>query len=58
MRATGVDYETADKTLRETGDKVKPAIVMILNRCSFEEARIILEKNGGFIRRSIGEPPH
>ncbi|MDR0568049.1 MAG: N-acetylmuramic acid 6-phosphate etherase [Spirochaetaceae bacterium] len=53
MRATGVDYETADKTLRETGDKVKPAIVMILNRCSFEEARIILEKNGGFIRRSI-----
>lgn len=53
MRVTGADYETADKTLIETNNKVKPALVMLLKGCSFEEAQNILEKNRGFIRRSF-----
>jgi len=53
MRVTGVDYETADKTLEITGNKVKPAILMIKDSCSFEEALATLKKNDGFIRRSL-----
>jgi N-acetylmuramic acid 6-phosphate (MurNAc-6-P) etherase len=32
MRVTGVDYEKADAVLNETRNKVKPAIVMIVNQ--------------------------
>ncbi|MDR3284214.1 MAG: N-acetylmuramic acid 6-phosphate etherase, partial [Treponema sp.] len=53
MRVTGVDYETADKTLNLSNNKVKPAIVMLLNRCDADAARKILEENGGFIRKTI-----
>jgi N-acetylmuramic acid 6-phosphate etherase len=50
MRATGADYATADATLKVTANKVKPAIVMLVNKCGFEEAVAILAKNDGFIR--------
>ena len=50
MRAAGVDYATADAALKVTTNKAKPAIVMLLNKCGFEEATAILAKNGGFIR--------
>jgi N-acetylmuramic acid 6-phosphate etherase len=50
MRATGADYATADATLKVTANKAKPAIVMLLNKCSFEEATAILAKNNGFIQ--------
>jgi N-acetylmuramic acid 6-phosphate etherase len=53
MRITGVDYETADKTLNQTNNKVKPAIVMLMNKCDADTARKTLEENGGFIRKSI-----
>ena len=53
MRVTGVDYETADKTLTATGNKVKPALVMLLNKCSYDEALTMLNKNAGFIRRTF-----
>ena len=53
MRAAGVDYAAADAALKITANKAKPAIVMLLNDCSFEEATAILAKNGGFIRKAI-----
>jgi N-acetylmuramic acid 6-phosphate etherase len=53
MRVTGVDYERARAVLAETNNKVKPAIVMIVNRCGFARAREILDENGGFIRKTI-----
>jgi N-acetylmuramic acid 6-phosphate etherase len=57
MVATGVDYETADKTLELTGNKVKAAIVMLLNKCDAETAIELLENKGGFIRSSVGAAP-
>jgi N-acetylmuramic acid 6-phosphate etherase len=53
MRVTGVDYEKAETVLQETHNKVKPAIVMIINKCGFERAEEILKENDGFIRKTI-----
>lgn len=53
MEATQVDYETAGKYYEEANSHVKTAIVMILLKCSYEEAMEKLEESGGFIRKSI-----
>jgi len=53
MDATGCDYETADKTLTETNNRCKLAIVMILLNCSKEEAEKSLLKNNGWVRKAI-----
>jgi N-acetylmuramic acid 6-phosphate etherase len=53
MRVTGVDYETADKTLNLSNNTVKPAIVMLLNKCDADTARKTLEENGGFVRKAL-----
>ncbi|MDR1470057.1 MAG: N-acetylmuramic acid 6-phosphate etherase [Spirochaetaceae bacterium] len=53
MRVTGVGYDKADAVLNETHNKVKPAIVMILNGCNLERAQEILKENDGFIRKTI-----
>ena len=53
MEATGVSADTANRYLNESGGKVKTAIVMILARCSRENAEERLNAAGGFVRRAI-----
>jgi N-acetylmuramic acid 6-phosphate etherase len=50
MQAAGVDFDKAEKTLKEAGNRPKTAIVMILNNVGRKEAEELLEKNKGFIR--------
>lgn len=52
MEATGVDYDTAQTYFLRANQEVKPAIVMILLNCSYEEALDKLEKSNGFIRNT------
>ncbi|MBS4200826.1 N-acetylmuramic acid 6-phosphate etherase [Bacillus sp. FJAT-49732] len=53
MNITGVSLEEAEKTLKLTNQKVKPAILMILSGVSFTEANQLLEETGGFLREAI-----
>ncbi len=50
MEACAVNASTAEATLGMASGSVKHAIVMILNACSYEEAKNILEKTNGHIR--------
>jgi N-acetylmuramic acid 6-phosphate etherase len=50
---TGVSYEESAKVLNETGQKVKPAIVMINAKVSYEEANEAIEQANGFTRKAI-----
>src|SRR5690606_27848936 len=52
MEATGVDYESAQSYFEAAHQQVKPAIVMILLNCSYEEALARLEESKGFIRNT------
>ncbi|MEH7383791.1 N-acetylmuramic acid 6-phosphate etherase [Bacillus sp. JJ1521] len=52
IEATGVDYDTAQTYFEEANQQVKPAIVMILLKCSYEEALVRLETSKGFIRHT------
>ena len=53
MTVTNVDYDTAEKVLKEAGGHVKTAIVMILANVNADEARARLEKANGFVRYAI-----
>jgi N-acetylmuramic acid 6-phosphate etherase len=53
MQVTGVDYDTAEKTLEESGGHVKTALVMILANVNFNEAKERLKKADGFVRYAI-----
>lgn len=54
MEATGVSRETAEKYLEETDYDVKLTIFLILSKIPLvEEAREILEKNHGYIKKAI-----
>ena len=53
MTVTNVDYDTAEKVLKEAGGHVKTALVMILANVDVEEARKRLEKANGFVRYAI-----
>ena len=53
MEATGVTRERAKEALRESQDKVKTAILMILVGCGREEAEEKLEKTNGHIREAM-----
>jgi len=55
MMVTGVDYEHAEKVLKQAGGHVKTALVMILARVDVNEARRRLQENDGFVRRAIGK---
>ncbi len=57
MIATGVDYETAARTLEEAGGHVKTALVMLLAGVDAEEARRRLERASGFVRPAIENKP-
>lgn len=53
MDATGVDRETARKTITEAGGRCKTAITMILADCSKEEAEQRLDQAHGHVRKAI-----
>lgn len=53
VEATGCDYETADKTLKETDNNCKLAILMILLNISKDEALTKLNNSNGMIREAL-----
>ena len=53
MIATGVDYATAEKTLKKVGGHVKTAIVMIKLGVTARQANARLKKANGFVRKAI-----
>ncbi len=53
MTITGVDYNEATKFLDVSKYHVKSALVMILAKVSFEEAKERLKLSDGFVRRAI-----
>jgi N-acetylmuramic acid 6-phosphate etherase len=53
MIATGVTYKDAEVTLRQSGNHVKTAIVMITKNVPAEQAREYLRKADGFVRAAI-----
>lgn len=55
MRIAGVDAARADALLAQTGQQVKPAIVMALCAVTVDEARGLLDDAHGMLRDVIGE---
>lgn len=53
MTITGVEYDEAAHYLKESGGHVKTALVMILAKCSIDEAKDRLKKAEGFVRKAI-----
>lgn len=53
MQATGVDRETAKRTIAEAGGRCKTAITMILADCGKEEAQQRLAQANGHVRKAI-----
>ncbi|WP_405099762.1 N-acetylmuramic acid 6-phosphate etherase [Oceanobacillus sp. FSL H7-0719] len=51
---TDVSYERAEEVLRQTGYKVKPAIVMLETGATYEEAEQAIKHANGYIREAIG----
>lgn len=50
---SGKDYDQSYKYLKDANHQVKPAILMAIKNISFEQAKEILEKNNGFIRKEL-----
>jgi N-acetylmuramic acid 6-phosphate etherase len=55
MIATGCDYARADELLAACGGHVKTAIVMQAANVGADEARQLLERAGGFVKRALAE---
>ena len=55
MMFTDLDYDAATKILKEADNHVKTAIVMAIGNVEKEEAKALLEKKNGFIRKAIEE---
>lgn len=55
MEATGVDRESVRATIDEAQGQVKTAIVMILTDKNYEEAKSLLDQNGGHVRATIND---
>ncbi|HET6781342.1 MAG TPA: N-acetylmuramic acid 6-phosphate etherase [bacterium] len=51
--AAGVPVGEAAKVLEAAGNRVKPAIVMAVRGCNFDEAQQRLERAGGFVRKAL-----
>lgn len=51
--ATGVSFKEAETILTETDFDVKLSIFMILSNLEKEEAKVILEKNNGYIAKAL-----
>jgi N-acetylmuramic acid 6-phosphate etherase len=55
MIATGCDYARADELLAACGGLVKTAMVMQAASVGADEARQLLERAGGFVKRALAE---
>ena len=53
MMATGCDYDRAGELLKESGKHVKMAIVMEKKNVTASEAKELVEKGGGFVKRAL-----
>ncbi len=53
MMLADVDYDTAEKILKESAGHVKTALVMLLADVDVEQAKARLKKAGGFIKKAI-----
>lgn len=53
MTATGCDYDLAERTLSQANNNVKVSIIMILTNTDAKNATLQLQKNQGFVRKSI-----
>ncbi|AKP66556.1 N-acetylmuramic acid 6-phosphate etherase [Companilactobacillus ginsenosidimutans] len=53
IAATECDYDTASETLKIARNDVKVSIIMILTGLDVEKAKEQLQKNQGFVRKSI-----
>lgn len=53
MAATDCDWKTADNALKQTDNRCKEAIVMILLGVNAAEAKEALEKSGGWVRKAV-----
>lgn len=51
-----IEYEEADRLLKEADGSVKTAIVMYKRKCARSEAEAILTQHDGFIERVLREP--
>ncbi|GIP31136.1 N-acetylmuramic acid 6-phosphate etherase [Paenibacillus sp. J2TS4] len=49
----GVSHEEAGQALEVSGDKVKPAVVMLMAGVSYETANRLLEQADGFIHKAV-----
>jgi len=54
MIVTGVDYDTAARTIEAAGKSVKTAIVMLKVGCTRAQAEARLKEADGFVRAAIG----
>ncbi|NNJ72604.1 MAG: N-acetylmuramic acid 6-phosphate etherase [Enterobacterales bacterium] len=53
MQVTGVNASCAEQALVDAGDEVKVAAFMLLKNCPAKEARMTLDKHGGFLRQAL-----
>lgn len=53
MLFTDLDYEGADRAMDASGGNVKVALVMALGEVDRPEAERLLDRNGGFVRRTL-----
>ncbi len=53
VMVTGVDYDTAEKVLKDANGHVKTALVMILKKVNPDEARRRLQASDGFVRGAL-----
>ena len=53
VKITGESYETAKQTLEAADHQVKVALVMLKRNVGKEEANLILEQSGGYVRKAI-----
>ncbi len=53
MTATGTDYATAERVLKEAGGHVKTAIVMVLGKTNAPTAKKRLKAADGFVRQAL-----
>lgn len=53
MEAAGTSYEEAEEALQKAQHQVKPAIVMLKKKVSFQEAGRLLDAHGGKLRDAV-----
>ncbi len=53
MTVTGIDYDAAEKYLKEAGGSVKKALVMIEAEVDAETADRLLKESSGFVRKAL-----